>query len=104
MTSGKTISKNIKKLRAKLGLTQDDLAKKAEIKSKQFFHLAEVRLAEYQKMIEKDKTEIARNTLEKYEQQLNHALEKTEEAKEKGKDVEKLKEVISEKIIKHLEV
>jgi transcriptional regulator with XRE-family HTH domain len=32
MTSGKTISKNIKRLRAKLGLTQDDLAKKADIK------------------------------------------------------------------------
>jgi len=32
MTSGKTISENIKKLRAKLGLTQDDLAKKADIK------------------------------------------------------------------------
>ncbi len=32
MTSGKTISENIKKLRAKLGLTQDDLAKKADVK------------------------------------------------------------------------
>jgi len=32
MTSGKTISENIKKIRAKLGLTQDDLAKKADIK------------------------------------------------------------------------
>jgi DNA-binding XRE family transcriptional regulator len=32
MTSGKTISKNIKKLRAKFGLTQDDLSKKADIK------------------------------------------------------------------------
>ncbi|HBB56918.1 TPA: hypothetical protein DEW47_02520 [Patescibacteria group bacterium] len=32
MTSGKTISKNIKKMRAKIGLTQDDLAKKADIK------------------------------------------------------------------------
>jgi DNA-binding XRE family transcriptional regulator len=32
MTSGKIISKNIKKLRAELGLTQDDLAKKADIK------------------------------------------------------------------------
>ncbi|MDD5696387.1 MAG: helix-turn-helix transcriptional regulator [Candidatus Pacebacteria bacterium] len=30
--SGKTISENIKRLRAKLGLTQDDLAKKADIK------------------------------------------------------------------------
>ena len=32
MTSGKVISKNIKRMRAKLGLTQDDLAKKADIK------------------------------------------------------------------------
>ena len=31
MTSGKTISENIKKMRTKLGLTQDDLAKKADI-------------------------------------------------------------------------
>ncbi len=76
----------------------------AENKAKQFMHLAEVRLAEYQKMIEKEKIEIAEKTLTKYEQQLNHALEKAEEAKEKGKDVEKLKEAISEKIIKHQEV
>lgn len=32
MTSGKIIRENIRKLRAKLGLTQDDLAKKADIK------------------------------------------------------------------------
>ena len=32
MINGKTISKNIKKMRAKFGLTQDDLAKKADIK------------------------------------------------------------------------
>lgn len=32
MTSGKTISENIKKLRTKLGFTQDDLAKKANLK------------------------------------------------------------------------
>ena len=32
MTSGKTISENIKKMRTKLDLTQDDLAKKADIK------------------------------------------------------------------------
>ena len=32
MTSGKTISENIKKIHAKIGLTQDDLVKKADIK------------------------------------------------------------------------
>jgi DNA-binding XRE family transcriptional regulator len=32
MTSGKTISENIKRLRNKLDLTQDDLAKMADIK------------------------------------------------------------------------
>jgi len=32
MTSGKIISENIKRLRNKLSLTQDDLAKKADIK------------------------------------------------------------------------
>jgi len=32
MTSGKVISENIKRLRAKLDMTQDDLAKKADIK------------------------------------------------------------------------
>ena len=32
MTSGKIISENIKKMRAKLDLTQDDLAKKADLK------------------------------------------------------------------------
>ena len=32
MTSGKIISENIKRLRNKLCLTQDDLAKKADIK------------------------------------------------------------------------
>ncbi len=32
MTSGKIISENIKKMRTKLGLTQDDLAKRADVK------------------------------------------------------------------------
>lgn len=32
MASGKNIGKNIKKIRAKLGFTQDDLAKKADVK------------------------------------------------------------------------
>ncbi|MDI6734549.1 MAG: DUF5667 domain-containing protein [Patescibacteria group bacterium] len=73
-----------------------------ENKARQFLHLAEVRLAEYQKMIEKEKIEIAQKTLEKYEKQINRALEKANDAKEK--DAAKLKEEIGEKIIRHQEV
>lgn len=75
-----------------------------ENKAKQFLHLADVRLAEYQKMIEKGKTEIAEKTLKKYEDQLQRALEKTEQAKEKGQDVEELATSISERVLKHQEV
>ena len=73
----------------------------AENQAKQFLHLADVRLAEYQKMIEAGKTDIAEKTLAKYGDQLNRALEKAKEVKAEG--VEKLKEAISEKILSHEE-
>ena len=58
-------------------------------KAKQFLHLADIRMAEYQKMLEKGKTEIARKTLEKYEKQLNRAIEKTQKLQKikKGEDI-----------------
>lgn len=65
----------------------------AENKAKQFLHLADVRLAEYLKMMEKGKTEIAEKTLEKYASQLDRALEKSDE-----------QGAISEKVLKHREV
>ncbi|MDP3052233.1 MAG: DUF5667 domain-containing protein, partial [bacterium] len=49
-----------------------------ENKAKQYLHLAEVRLDEYKKMLEKGKIEIADKILQKYEKQLNNALQKTE--------------------------
>lgn len=76
----------------------------AENKAKQCLHLAEVRLAEYQKMIEKGKTEIAEKTFEKYERQLDRALEKVDEARAKGKDVGNINEEIKGKRIKHMEI
>ncbi|MFH1401986.1 MAG: DUF5667 domain-containing protein [Parcubacteria group bacterium] len=76
----------------------------AENKAKQYLHLSEVRLAEYEKMVEKGKTEIAQKTFEKYEKQLNHALEKAGEAKEKGKNIAAFEKEASEKILKHQEV
>lgn len=75
-----------------------------ENKAKQYLRLAEVRLAEYQKMFEKGKTEIAEKTLTKYQNQLNRALEKAEELENKGKDIEELKNQIKQTTQKHLEV
>ncbi|MDD2696755.1 MAG: DUF5667 domain-containing protein [Candidatus Pacebacteria bacterium] len=75
-----------------------------ENKAKQFLHLADVRLAEYQKMIEKGKTEIAQKTLDKYEKQLSHAIQKIEELQNKGVDVEDLSEKLSTTTLKHVDV
>lgn len=66
----------------------------AENKAKQYLHLADVRLAEYQKMVEKGKTEIAEKILAKYEKQLNHALSKVEELNTQGKDTKDISEKI----------
>ncbi len=76
----------------------------AENKAKQFLHLADVRLAEYQRMIDKGKTEIAQKTLEKYEKQLNRALQKIEELKNKGKDIKNVSQKLENTIGKHIEV
>ncbi|PIR72356.1 MAG: hypothetical protein COU42_01690 [Candidatus Nealsonbacteria bacterium CG10_big_fil_rev_8_21_14_0_10_36_24] len=76
----------------------------AENKAKQFLHLADVRLAEYQRMIDKGKTEIAKKTLEKYEKQLNHALQKIEELKNKGKDIRDVSQKLENTVGKHIEV
>ncbi|MBI4691977.1 MAG: hypothetical protein HY773_00825 [Candidatus Terrybacteria bacterium] len=74
-----------------------------EQKAKQYLHLAEVRLAEYQKMLEKGKEKIAEKTLTKYQNQLNRALSKVEELKNKGKDVKDLTQQIQEVASKYKE-
>lgn len=77
----------------------------AERKAEQYLHLAEVRLAEYEKMIEKGKEDIAARTLEKYENQLGRALEKAEGLKAKGATLaEGLKEKARAAATKHLDV
>ena len=72
-----------------------------ENKASQYIHLADVRLAEYQKMIEKGKTEIAQKTLEKYGKQLDSAYQKIEELKNKGKDVKDISQKLGEALAKH---
>jgi len=83
-----------------------------EQKARRYLHLAEVRLAEYQRMIEKGTLqqaqgkyqEIADKTLMKYEDQLNSALQKAEELKNKGKDIKDLYQKVEEATSKHLQV
>ncbi|MFA5878241.1 MAG: DUF5667 domain-containing protein [Candidatus Staskawiczbacteria bacterium] len=68
----------------------------AENKAKQFMHLADVRLAEYEKMLEKGKATIAQRVLDKYNAQLNRAVTKIEEIKAKGNYSEDLLSKIEE--------
>lgn len=75
-----------------------------ENKTKQYLHLASVRLAEYQKMIKKGKADIADKTIKKYEDQLNRALDKAKKLKEKGKEIKNLSRNLEETTSKHLEV
>ncbi|MDD5430836.1 MAG: DUF5667 domain-containing protein [Candidatus Pacebacteria bacterium] len=66
----------------------------AENKVKQYLHLAGVRLAEYQKLMEKGKLEIAQKTLDKYSKQLDRALETTKRLKEQGKDITDISKIV----------
>jgi len=75
-----------------------------EAKAKQYLHLADVRLAEYQKMVEAGKTEIADKTLSKYENQLNRAITKVQELEDNGQDVSNLLQKAQGSVAKHLEV
>ncbi len=75
-----------------------------ENKAKQYLHLADVRLNEYKNMIEQGKTDIAGKVLEKYQKQLNNALEKAKEMQDQGKDIKDLSQKIEGTVTKHLEV
>jgi hypothetical protein len=76
----------------------------AEQKAQQYIHLSEVRLAEYKKMIEQGKTDIAQKVLDKYQEQLDRATEKAKELKDKGKDIKDITSKIEESVAKHSEV
>lgn len=76
----------------------------AENKAEQYLHLAEVRLAEYQKMIEKGKQQLAERCLERYQNQLNLALEKLDQLESRGKDTELLAQKVSQATLKHIQV
>lgn len=68
------------------------------------FNLSERRLSEVKALAEKERGDIAERIIDKYEEQLNSAIQKAEKAKEKGKDMDDLLERISERTLKHQEV
>ncbi|MDO8429941.1 MAG: DUF5667 domain-containing protein [bacterium] len=76
----------------------------AKNKAEQFLHLAAVRLAEYQKMIEKGKKEIAERTLAKYEEQIKRATDKLKELKDKKEEVKDLEDKIKAEVSGHEEI
>lgn len=79
--------------------TFDDV-KKAELETK----LAMKRMTEAEKLIEKGKTELAEKNLLRFQNRLEAAYEKAEQANEKGKDVEALLEKLEANSLRHQEV
>jgi len=77
-----------------------DSVKKAELESK----LAMKRMVEAEKLIEKGKSELAEKHLLQFENRLAAAYEKTEQAQEKGKDVDALVEKLEANQLRQQEV
>ncbi|XOB41740.1 MAG: DUF5667 domain-containing protein [Candidatus Nealsonbacteria bacterium] len=76
----------------------------AEKKAEKAVRYAEEKLAELKAMAEKNKIQALERANQKYQEFLRLANMKTQEAKEKGKDVEELAVLITEKTLKHQEV
>ncbi len=76
----------------------------AEKKAEKALKYAEEKLAETKAMAEKNKTKAAEKANQKYQKFLGIANQKTQEAKEKGKDIEELAILITEKTLKHQEI
>jgi len=75
-----------------------------EKKAKKAIQFAEEKLAEAKAMAEKNKPEAIEKANQKYQEFLGLANQKTHEAKEKGRDVEELAILITEKTLKHQEI
>ena len=75
-----------------------------EAKAERFLGLAEERLAEAEALAEKGKLNRAEKATEKYEKRLAKALERAENAKDKGKDIDAVLTKIAEATVRHQEV
>ncbi len=70
-------------------------------KAERFLNLSEKRLAEAKALIKKDSMEHATRAIERYEEQLGQALQRSERGKEKGLDMDEVLERISEATLNH---
>ncbi|MBU0975599.1 hypothetical protein KJ918_02265 [Patescibacteria group bacterium] len=77
-----------------------DIVKKAE----KAFQFAGEKLAELEVMVKANKIDSLKKAGQKYQEFLDLANQKTKEAKEKGRNVEELAVLITEKTLKHQEV
>ncbi|WP_176233360.1 DUF5667 domain-containing protein [Candidatus Hakubella thermalkaliphila] len=70
-------------------------------KCERLVNLAEKRLGEAKALLEKGKPEVAEKALARYQEQLNSALSKAQEAKGKGLDTDEVLTKVSEATLKH---
>ncbi|MCD6500620.1 hypothetical protein J7K42_01215 [bacterium] len=73
-------------------------------KAERYAKLAAERVAEAKAVVDKGRPEVAKVALERYEDQLAKALTRAERAKAKGKDIERVTEIVAEATSKHLTV
>ena len=72
-----------------------------EAKAERMLYLSERRLSEANELSELGEVELAQETLSRYEEHLNTALEKAQQAREKGKDVDDVLSTVYEATLKH---
>jgi len=70
-------------------------------KAERYATLATERIAELKAMVEKGKPEAAEKALVRYQKQLENSLTRINKAEEKGKDVSKVAEIVSEATGQH---
>jgi len=70
-------------------------------RAERYMFLAEKRLAEARALMEENKSEIAKMVLERHQEQINKALNKAEQARQKGLDVDEVLAKVSEATLRH---
>ncbi len=75
-----------------------------EAKAERIFYLAEKRLAEANELSQRGEEELAERTIARYEENMSLVLEKTQRARNKGKNVDEILIRVAEATYKHQDV